>query len=100
MGTFKTYQCNKCSYSAHISGGLDAGTMIKTNTMLCEYCKEVVDVVTEYWTHVKPFDSDIGKCPECDLSEYLKEWSNKKRRCPRCDGRLEEDLEAWITLWD
>ena len=100
MGVFKRYNCNKCGYSVNISGGPDAGALIKTNTMLCEHCKEVVDVVTEYWTHIKPFNSDLGKCPECDSDEYLKEWSNKKRPCPRCNGVLEEDHEAWITMWD
>lgn len=100
MGTFKTFQCNKCGYSAHISGGHDAGMLIKTNTMLCEHCKEVVDVVTEYWTKIKPLNSDIGICPACDSGEYLKEWDNKKRPCPRCDGAMEEDLEDWMTMWD
>ena len=60
----------------------------------------MVDVVTEYWTKIKPLVSDIGICPECDSSEYLKEWDTKKCTCPRCDGMLEEDIEAWITLWD
>ena len=100
MGTFRTYKCNKCDYSAHISGGADAGMTIKTNSMLCQHCKEVVDVVTEYWTKIKPFNSDIGKCPLCDSEEYLKEWNNKNRPCPMCDGRLEEDLEEDLTMWD
>lgn len=100
MGVFKTYNCNKCNYTAHISGGPDSGALIKTNTMLCEHCTEVVDVVIEYWTRIKPLNSDLDKCPECDSDEYLKEWNNKKRPCPRCDGELEEDDEAWITMWD
>lgn len=100
MGTLKTYQCNKCNYSAHISGGPDEGMLIKTNSMLCEQCNEVVDVVTEYWTEIKPLNSDIGICPKCDSSEHLKKWNNKKRPCPKCDGVLEEDLEEWITMWD
>ena len=99
MGKLITYECNLCHYSAHISCGVDRGMIVKTNSMLCEKCEEVVDVVTEYWTDVKPKVSTISKCPKCKSSKFLKQWDNIKRPCPKCKGQLEES-NGMITLWD
>lgn len=99
MGTKNTYKCNKCDYSAHISCGVDQGMKVKTVSLLCEKCEEVVDVVTEYWTDYKPDVSTVGKCPKCNSSKHLKQWDNKKRPCPKCNGKLENSNE-FITMWD
>lgn len=101
MGIRKTYKCNKCSYSAEISGGVDRGFTVKTNTMLCEQCKEVIDVITHTndiynWED----ESDIGKCENCNSSIYLKEWDNEKRPCPRCSGKLDVDKNGMYVMWD
>lgn len=50
--------------------------------MLCEKCKGIVTVVTEYWKDVTPDESDNSKCVGCNSSKYLKEWDNKKRSYP------------------
>lgn len=100
MGTLRTYKCNKCSYSNEISGGSDVGFIIKTNAMLCDLCKEVVDVVTRYWTNEQPDESDIGKCPKCNLRTHIREWDNKKRPCPKCDGKLDVDENGSIVMGD
>ena len=99
MGRKITYKCNKCDYSALISCGVDRGFTVKTNTMLCEKCKKIVDVVTEYWTDVKLDEDIIDKCPECNSGKYLKQWDNKKRPCPKCNGVLEEG-NGVSMLWD
>lgn len=100
MGTRYTYQCNKCGYSAFISGRPDAGMIVKTNTFLCQKCKDVVDVVVEYREHVKRDKSDIGKCPKCKSSENLKRWNKKKRPCPKCDGTLQILPDAEMLCYD
>jgi len=100
MGTKFTYQCNKCDYSAHISGGRDVGMIVKTNTYICNKCKDIVDVITEYWTDVTINESRIGKCPKCNSSEYLEEWDNKKSPCPKCDGTMNVSPNTVITDWD
>lgn len=100
MGKKVTYQCNKCDYSAHISGGRDVGMIVKTNTYVCDKCKEIVDVITEFWTDVATDESAIGKCPKCNFSKYLKEWDNKKCPCPKCDGIMKVSSETEITMWD
>lgn len=100
MGTLRTYKCNKCSYSNNISGSSDVGFIVKTNTMLCDHCNEVVDVVTEYWTDEQPDESDIGKCPKWDSSSHIGEWDNKKRPCPKCNGKLDIDEYGSTVMWD
>ena len=99
MGTLKTYECNKCDYSVHISCGFDKGMIVKTNTMLCERCEEIVDIVTEYWTDVKPDKNIVGRCPKCNSSKFIKQWDNKNRPCPKCKGELEES-NLMISHWD
>jgi len=100
MGKKVTYQCEKCDYSAHISGGRDVGMMVKTNTFVCAICNELVDVVTEFWTDETPDESIIGKCPKCNSSENLEEWNSKKRPCPKCDGTMKKSPKKGITMWD
>ena len=100
MGARYTYQCDKCYYSAHISAGQDMGMMVKTNTLVCEKCKEVVDVITESWTDVTSDESVIGKCPNCNFSENLKEWDSKKCPCPKCNGPMQVSPDEEITMWD
>jgi len=100
MGKKVTYQCDKCAYSAHISGGRDVGMIVKTDTYVCYICKEIVDVVTEYWTDVTPDESNIGKCPKCNSSGNLKEWDSKKCPCPKCNGTMKVSPETEITMWD
>jgi len=99
MGTLESYSCNKCDYSADISGGPDMGMLVKTDTFICLNCNEVVDVVTEYCIDETPDESSIGKCPECNSSKYLKKWDNKKRPCPKCDGKLKKSFIR-MTEWD
>lgn len=100
MGTQVTYQCDNCDYSAHISGGQDAGMLVQTNTYLCYNCMEVVDVITEYITGMASDESDIGKCPICNFSEYLKVWDTKACPCPKCNGTMKVSPETEITMWD
>jgi len=100
MGKRVTYKCDKCGYSAHISGGPDIGMIVKTNTYVCHKCKEIVDVIIEYWTDVKLDKSVIGKCPKCNSNENLNEWDNKKCPCPRCNGIMKISSETEITMWD
>ena len=53
------------------------GCSSKPTQCCANTAREVVDVVTEYWTKIKPLNSDIGICPECDSGDYLKEWTIK-----------------------
>ncbi len=98
MGTKSKYRCNKCDYSTKISGEPDMGFLIKTDTVLCENCKEIVDIITEYCIDEED-KSDIGKCPKCDSDKFIKKWDNEKRPCPKCSGKLEDSREL-LEMWD
>lgn len=100
MGTWKTFQCSKCDYSASVSGGPDGGFYIDTDTMVCNTCKEVVDVVTSLRDIIEEdSDSEINVCPVCHGKD-LKKWK-KSHPCPKCGGKMAEggDLKEKI-LWD
>ncbi len=46
MGRTYLFECPKCSYRAHVSGGADAGAEFTAQTILCYQCKDLQDVVT------------------------------------------------------
>lgn len=99
MGILRTYECNKCDYFAHISCGVDSGMKVKTKTVLCEKCKIVLDVVTEYLTDEVPVESNVGRCVKCSSTEFVKPWDNIKRPCPKCDGQLQE-TNGTVVMWN
>ena len=111
MGTRFSYKCNNCDYKVMISAGHDFGMVAVTNTYICKSCKEIVDVaVGEYGkTFTKEevnlkkrskLDLAFYRCPECGSDKHLVKWNSKKRPCPRCDGKMEKDLNGEMILWD
>lgn len=97
MGELATYQCDKCNYSAQISGGPDMGMMVKTNTYVCQKCKEIVDVIT---FNVDSEENNVGKCPSCHSTEQLEVWDNRKCPCPKCNGKMKISPNGLSILWD
>jgi hypothetical protein len=95
MGKRLKFKCTNCDYSTQVSGKPDEGMLVKTNTVLCEKCKEIVDNVTNCLLD----EYDIGACPICKSKENIKPWDNIKRPCPKCGGIL-KDLRGCIMLWD
>ena len=100
MGAKCLYHCNKCNYSAHISGGHDVGMSVKTNTFLCRRCEEVVDIVIEYLDSETVHKSGVNNCPKCNSDKNIEEWNNKKRPCPKCNGTMIIPTDTIRTLWD
>jgi hypothetical protein len=112
MGTKTSFKCNQCGYTTIISGGHDCGMLAVTDTYMCKTCKNIVDVcVGEYGKRflkdeIKTMNADLDsylqfyKCPVCESEEELVLWNNKKRPCPRCDGKLEDDATGMIINWD
>lgn len=101
MGSGFQFKCAKCGYEAMVSGGLDCGMVAVVRTMLCDDCRELVDVLTgaygqEGKTGDPKLDTDLGRCPECNGTN-VSEWP-KKRPCPKCDGKMRKlGLEM---MWD
>lgn len=87
MGTTNQFTCDDCGYSASVSGGRDFGFVAVVQTMTCQNCKELVDVLIGHHGEDGPmgdpeFDKDLGLCPECDGS-HVSVW-DAPYPCPKC----------------
>lgn len=112
MGTSFTYKCNKCSYKVLTSGKLDYGMLAVVDTYVCNACRAIVDVFigengktfTKEEIVLKKIksenDLDFYKCPECSSDTNLLKWNIRKRPCPKCDGKMDKDINGEIILWD
>ena len=100
MGTRFEFICNACNYAASVSGGYDVGMDIKTKTMVCVDCCEVVDVymgpVDPEFLKNEKYLKGIKTCPKCG-GMSLKPWTNF-RRCPKCGSKMKKG--DMIILWD
>jgi len=45
MGALFYFKCEKCGYTAEVSGGKDSGFFISTETKMCSNCRRIVDTV-------------------------------------------------------
>jgi Zn finger protein HypA/HybF involved in hydrogenase expression len=98
MGETFEFKCPDCGYRAEVSGGEDCGMIAVTETMVCEKCRNVVDVMVGYAIpslHDKP-DKDMGRCPKC-YSDEVMPWGTG-RPCPKCSGKMVKG--GRVALWD
>jgi ribosomal protein L37AE/L43A len=112
MGTKLTFKCNNCGYWVTTSGGPDYGMVAVTETFICKSCKNIVDICVgaygktytreEILQKKKGSDSglDFYTCPECGSGEKLVKWDETIKPCPRCDGKMEQDINSVIISWD
>lgn len=95
MATWETYSCNRCDYSAVISGRSDALFMGLTETMVCNDCKELSDYIVETTEGVK---TTVYTCEECEKHNITK-WNYKTKPCPQCDsGKMKKGKDGLITI--
>ncbi len=45
MGSRYLFSCNKCDHLSEVSGGKDCGMMAVVQTMVCQDCADLVDVL-------------------------------------------------------
>jgi len=98
LGSKRSFQCEKCGYSAEVSGKEDAGMRIRTKTVLCTKCKELVDIVTGFTTKSDVQLDIIGKCPLCDSDNHIVPWDNNTKPCPKCGSKLIDF--GTVVMWD
>ena len=101
MGTKFEFVCQQCGHSAEVSGGRDVGMVAVVQTMVCQDCKELVDVLIgkqgrEGPTGDPDYDRNLGRCPRCE-GVGLITWDDS-RPCPRCDSEMIKG--GTIALWD
>lgn len=70
------YHC-ACGYTAEVAGGERVAGGMRTATMVCSACRELVDVIIA----APKGTARIGECPRCG-SRYQRPWTG--RACPRC----------------
>jgi hypothetical protein len=101
MGSWTEFKCVKCGYRAEVSGGKDCGMVAVVETMVCQSCRQLVDVLIgrcgiEGPTGDSEYDKDLGLCPECRSGD-VSVWQ-EPRPCPKCDGQMIEGRPT--ALWD
>jgi uncharacterized paraquat-inducible protein A len=103
MGTRYGFRCPECGYFATVSGGLDFGMVAVVRTMVCDDCKEVVDVLVGKYGEEGPtgdlrYDKDLKVCPNCHRRR-VRPWS-ANRNCPRCAASMKLAHDSPKVLWD
>ncbi len=102
MGIKFEYSCQKCSYTAEVSGGRDVGMVATTRTMTCDKCKTVSDVCIGRFGKEGPsgdpaYDKRLNRCPECH-SRSIQPWP-RQHPCPKCGTRMTKKRNSFI-MWD
>jgi hypothetical protein len=99
MGAKYVYTC-RCGYESEVSGQEDMGFAVRTQTMICADCKEVVDVVIGAPMPDIPLDDEIkdiiGKCSTCK-GIHVTKWP-ESQPCPKCNSSMEQG--EMTILWD
>jgi Zn finger protein HypA/HybF involved in hydrogenase expression len=98
MGSKFEFRCDTCGYTAEVSGGPDAGFYVLVETMVCNDCKELVDVLIGG----KPQPAGDPKkvtprCPICHDSD-VSPWDTRNRPCPKCGSSMEQGEVT--VMWD
>ncbi len=95
-------QCGGCGLTATVSGGRDRGFLCWSDTMYCESCGTLSDVLVKYAndpTHPEssptPGESlEFGQCRSCG-SKQLVLWRFGDP-CPCCKGSIKKTGELCI----
>ena len=111
MGTRFDFICSGCGYTATVCGGRSGGMRVAVETMACDKCRELVDVVIgkpaedklpligkwgeDRRTEDPELDADIGQCPRCKGGQVSK-WT-PSMPCPKCAGSMNK---RGVILWD
>jgi len=105
MGRLYTFECSKCGFIGHVSGGEDRGAVCFTRTMICRDCRELYEIVT----HVRLEQTVPPSAPEVKRRHWQRALSqvilpghaHASRQALRQPGRMMEKLlpGADPTLW-
>jgi len=89
MGSLSSFECEKCGYTAEVSGGQDAGFEAATQTILCDGCRELVDVLVGKRKGAdQGFDPVSPRCPKC-RGDSVTPW-DESHPCPKCGSSMTE----------
>lgn len=102
MGSKFAFECPDCGYSAVVSGGRDFGMMAVVQTMVCQDCKHLVDVLIGRFGEEGPtgdpdYDAQLGRCPDCE-GQDVHLWQSE-HPCPKCGVGMTRNSDFHM-LWD
>ena len=99
MGSLYQFCCQDCGYQVQISGGKDIGMGCATNTIVCNDCRELYDVLTsdEPWLAIKAdWQPKNYTCPK--TKKHRAELWEHPGACPKCGCRM---TRGQLTInWD
>lgn len=95
MGERFEFVCGKCGYSAEVSGGGDAGEVALTNTIVCETCRCLYDVIVLDMRQ-RPHIQQPEQCPKSP-KHNVSPWQSGGP-CPKCGTPMEKG--GMVFLWD
>lgn len=123
MGRTYLFECPKCGYRAHVSGGADEGEHFSVETIACADCRQLYDAVTKLkaWSRLKTgyalktppkFAAVLNRLPPRGARPWLKfkpacpvsplhrvrPW-RRPDKCPQCGTFLEQNAIPF-RLWD
>lgn len=97
MGIWQNFKCDSCGYAAQVSGGADCGFDVRTVTILCSECRELMDVVVG--TPLETEATALRRRPQCSRgpAHRVRLWE-APGPCPRCGTAM--TAGAVVALWD
>lgn len=104
MGTKYNFACPGCGYTVDwVSGGRDFGEIAVVRSMICEDCKDVVDVLIGRCGQDGPtgdpdYDKNLNLCPKCE-GIRLHPWPSE-HPCPKCNEKMLKNKTFGKILWD
>ena len=102
MGAKYIFKCKNCGYSTQVSGRKDCGFVAVVQTMICQDCNELVDVLIGRRGKVgltgdATYDKRLNQCPKCK-GKMVNKWDEETRPCPKCGGYLWQG--ECVLMWD
>ncbi|ABB57029.1 hypothetical protein [Synechococcus elongatus] len=99
MGSKHNFICPSCEYeSGLVSGQPDSGMMVAVDTMVCQDCQSVVDVVVQIFLDEYAAEIDLNCCPDC-RGTRVSPWPSQ-HPCPKCQEPMVQDSLSPEMLWD
>lgn len=97
MASWLTYKCKECGFTVETeSRGFYALMSGMYYNFKCSKCKKIVAISAN---ELKMMGYS-PRCPQCGKENGLSTWNPIDGSCPKCNGEMEIDKSAGMTLAD
>jgi hypothetical protein len=92
--TLSAYKCKDCGYTLRSApqGFFKLSSDVYYN-FKCEKCKNIISVCSKDISYM----SYVHYCPLCEESRCFTFWNPIEGRCPKCNGKMEEQIGASVN---